>query len=434
MALSKKDLDVNKINSDHFSTFDFVNFESDDMFEVSEYFWAYLQDWERKKYMVYGQPIASAPTPEFEVIDHYTRTKRKFLNFCSYNYLGYSFHPQVKKAVQDAIAKYGTGAVSAPLLSGYYDLTLQLENAIAGFKGQEAAVVFPTGYSANLGTLSGILRPGDVAVLDILSHASIYDGVFLSGADFKAFAHNSPRHLEKVLESLKGKRVIVCLEGVYSMDGDLANLPEIVPLCKKYGAKILLDEAHATLIFGERGGGVGEHFGVEDEIDITIGTFSKAFGAIGGFAAGKMKLMTYLRMSARSYVFSCAMAPHTAAGILKVMELYLQDKSPREKLWENTRYMQQKLKEAGMDIGSSKSQVIPVMTGEDLRLREISKRIMEKGLYTGMVTFPAVPKKRTRLRLSVSSSHTREQMDRCVDILGEVFDDMREWTPGESKP
>jgi glycine C-acetyltransferase len=139
-------------------------------------------------------------------------------------------------------------------------------------------------------------------------------------------------------------------------------------------------------------------------------------------------------MSARSYVFSCAMAPHTAAGILKVMELYQQDKSPREKLWENTRYMQQKLKEAGMDIGSSKSQVIPVMTGEDLRLREISKRIMEKGLYTGMVTFPAVPKKRTRLRLSVSSSHTREQMDRCVDILGEVFDDMREWTPGESKP
>lgn len=432
MALSKKDLDLKNIDSDKYSTFDFVNFESDDLFEVSEYFWEYIQDWARKEYLVYGQPISSAPKPEFEVLDIHTERARKFLNFCSYNYLGYSFHPEVKKAVQDGINKYGTGAVSAPLLSGYYDLTKKLEESIARFKGQEAAIVFPTGYSANLGTLSGILRPGDVAVLDILSHASIYDGVFLSGADYKVFAHNSPRHLEKVLKTLSGKRVIVCIEGIYSMDGDLANLPEIVPICKKYGAKILLDEAHATLIFGERGGGVGEHFGVEDDIDITIGTFSKAFGAIGGFASGKMKLMTYLRMSARSYVFSCAMAPHTAAGILKVMELYEKDKSQRTKIWENTRYMQKKLTDAGLDIGSTKSHVIPVMTGEDMRLREISKRIMAKGLYTGMVTFPAVPKKRTRLRLSICSTHTKEQMDRCVDILKETFDEMKDWTPSQS--
>ena len=429
MTLSKKDIDLKNLNSNDYTTYDFVNFKSDDMFEASEYFFEYIQDWIRKKYMVYGQPISSAPTPEFDVLDRITNKVRKFLNFCSYNYLGYSFHPEVKKAVQDTVAKYGTGAVSAPLLSGYYDLTQQLEETIAQFKGQEAAVVFPTGYSANLGSLSAILRPGDVAVLDILSHASIYDGVLLSGADIKVFSHNSARHLEKVLQTLKGRRVIVCVEGVYSMDGDLANLPEIVPVCKKYGAKILLDEAHATLIFGERGGGVGEHFGVEDEIDITIGTFSKAFGAIGGFAAGKLKLMWYLKMASRSYVFSCAMAPHTAAGILKVMDLYQQDKSPKEKLWENTHYMQQKLNEAGLDIGSTKSQVIPVMTGEDIRLREVSKRIMEKGLYTGVVTFPAVSKKRTRLRLSVSSSHTKEHMDRCVNIIKEVFDGMENWTP-----
>ena len=430
MTLSKKDIDLKNLNSNDYTTYDFVNFKSDDMFEASEYFFEYIQDWIRKKYMVYGQPISSAPTPEFDVLDRNTNKVRKFLNFCSYNYLGYSFHPEVKKAVQDTVAKYGTGAVSAPLLSGYYDLTQELEETIAQFKGQEAAVVFPTGYSANLGSLSAILRPGDVAVLDILSHASIYDGVLLSGADIKVFSHNSARHLEKVLQTLKGRRVIVCVEGVYSMDGDLANLPEIVPVCKKYGAKILLDEAHATLIFGERGGGVGEHFGVEDEIDITIGTFSKAFGAIGGFAAGKLKLMWYLKMASRSYVFSCAMAPHTAAGILKVMDLYQQDKSPKEKLWENTHYMQQKLNEAGLDIGSTKSQVIPVMTGEDIRLREVSKRIMEKGLYTGVVTFPAVSKKRTRLRLSVSSSHTKEHMDRCANIIKEVFDEMENWTPG----
>jgi glycine C-acetyltransferase len=379
--------------------------------------------------MVYGQPITSAPVAEFDVFDRYTNSVRRFLNFCSYNYLGYSCHPEVKQAVQATIEKYGTGAVSAPLLSGYYDLTYQLEESIAKFKGQEGAMVFPTGYSANLGTLSGILRPGDVAVLDILSHASIYDGVRLAGAEIKVFSHNNPRHLEKVLKSLKTKRVIVCVEGVYSMDGDLANLPEIVPVCKKYNAKVLLDEAHATLIFGERGAGVGEHFGMEKDIDITIGTFSKSFGAIGGFAAGKEKLMYYLRMSARSYVFSCAMAPHTAAGILKVLELYQKDKSERDKLWDNTHYMQDKLSDAGLDIGDTKSHVIPVMTGEDIRLREIGKRIMEKGLYTGFVTYPAVSKKRTRLRLSMSSNHTREQMDRCVDILREVFDEMEDWSP-----
>lgn len=426
MVLSKKNIDINNISCDDYTQVDFLKFESDDLFEVTDYFWEYVQDGIRKKYMVYGQPIMTAPISEFDVYDRYTDSVRRFLNFCSYNYLGYSYHPEVRKTVQDTIVQYGTGAVSAPLLSGYYDVTQKLEDAIARFKGQEAAIVFPTGYSANLGTLSGLLRPGDVAVLDMLSHASIYDGVRLAGADIKVFTHNNPKSLEKVLRSLDTKRAIVCIEGVYSMDGDLANLPDIIPICKKYGAKILLDEAHATLIFGERGAGVAEHFGVEDQIDIAIGTFSKSFGAIGGFAAGNMKLMTYLRMYARSYVFSCAMAPHTAAGILRVLELYQKDKTERDQLWKNIKYMQTKLTDAGFDIGNTKSQVIPVMVGSDLRLREVSKRLQQKGLYTGVVTYPAVSRKRTRLRLSISSYHTKEQMDRCVDILKEVFDEMKD--------
>ncbi len=239
------------------------------------------------------------------------------------------------------------------------------------------------------------------------------------------------KHLEKVLKNLKNKRVIVCVEGVYSMHGDLANLPQVVEICKKYGAKILLDEAHSTLIFGENGRGVGEHFGVEEHIDLTIGTFSKSFGAIGGFVVGDMKLLTYLRMFARAYVFSCGMAPYTAAGILKVLELYQKDKSPRDTLWKNTRYMQEQLVAAGLDIGDTKSQVIPVICGSDHRLREISKRIQAKGLYTGYVTYPAVSNKQTRLRLSISSYHTKDQMDRCVAILKEVFDDTKNWTNGD---
>jgi 8-amino-7-oxononanoate synthase len=425
MAISKHDLDLNNINCDYFTQEDFANFESDDLFDVKDYFWEFLEDATKKEYMVYGNPILTAPDTEFELTDRYSQSKRRFLNFCSYNYLGYSLHPEVKRAVQDAIEKYGTGAVSAPLLSGYYDVTRELEERIAEFKNKGAALVFPTGYSANLGVLSGLLKPDDVAVLDVLSHVSIYDGVRLSGAEIKVFLHNNPTHLEKVLQKLDGKRAIVCVEGVYSMDGDLANLPEIVPICKKYGAKILLDEAHASLVFGERGSGVGEHFGVEDDIDITIGTFSKSFGAIGGFAAGDKKLMTFLRMYSRSYVFSCAMAPHTAVGIMKVLELFQRDPSDRDKLLENVKYIHKRLSDEGFDIGSTKSQVVPIMVGSDLRLREISKGIFKRGLYTGVVTYPAVSKKRTRLRLSISSLHSKEQMDRCVGILQEVFDDVK---------
>lgn len=429
MALSKKSLEGKMINVDDYSLVDFHDFESDDLFEVADYFFEYVADGSRKQYMVYGQPMMSGPRTEFMVYDHNAQAVRKFLNFCSYNYLGYSYHPEVIQAVKDTLDEFGTGAVSAPLLSGYSHPIKQLEDSIAALKGKEASVVFSTGYGTNLGILSALLRPGDVAVLDILSHASIYDGVRLGGADIKIFAHNNPQHLEKVLKGLQGRRVIVCVEGVYSMDGDLSNLPELVPICKKYGAKILVDEAHATLIFGERGGGVAEHFGLEKEVDIAIGTFSKSFGAIGGFAAGSEKLMTYLRMFSNSYVFSCAMAPHTAAGILKVMELFKKDDSERKQLWENTYYIHERLKKAGLDIADTKSQVVPVMAGSDHRLREISKRIQARGLSTGVVTFPAVSKNKTRLRLSVSSKHTREQMDRGVAIIQEVFEGMEGWKP-----
>ncbi len=423
-AMAREKFDITNMKLEDHNHQEFIEYQGDDLFEVKNYFWEYLEDAISKKYYIYGNPLTTAPVPEVKAYDRYTDSVRHYLNFSSYNYLGYSVHPEVIEEVQKTLAKYGTGAVSAPLFSGYYDMTRTLEEAIADFKKKEAALVFPTGYSANLGVLSCLLKPGDVAVLDILSHASIYDGARLAGADIKIFHHNSPRHLERVLKGLKTKRVIVCVEGVYSMDGDLADLPRIVDICRKYGAKILLDEAHATLIFGENGRGVAEHFGVEDDIDITIGTFSKAFGAMGGFVAADRKLIRFLRVSARSYIFSCAMAPHTAAGILKILALYANDKSRRIRLWENTHYMHQALTDAGMDIGETKSQVIPVMVGAEMRLWEIGRRIYEKGLLTGVVTYPAVSTKRTRLRLSVCADHTKENMDACVAILKEAFDEV----------
>ncbi|MBD3414510.1 MAG: aminotransferase class I/II-fold pyridoxal phosphate-dependent enzyme [Candidatus Aminicenantes bacterium] len=426
MPLNKKDLKGQRIDCNDFSMADFADYRGEDLFEAADYFWEYVADAVKKKYMIYIQPMMSGPRTELKVYDRNTRSVRKFLNFCSYNYLGYSFHPEVIQTVKETLDEFGTGAVSAPLLSGYSEPISRLEQELSRLKGMDSSVVFPTGYSTNVGILSGLLKPGDVAVLDILSHASIYDGVRLSGADIKVFAHNNPSHLERVLRKAGKKRVMVCVEGVYSMDGDLANLPEIIPLCQKYGAKLLVDEAHATLVFGENGGGVAEHFGAENEVDISIGTFSKSFGAIGGFASGEEKLMTYLRMFSRSYVFSCAMAPHTAAGILKVLEIFKKDPSERDRLWDNTRIMHKKLKQAGFDIGNTKSQVVPIMVGSDLRLREISMRIQQRGLYTGVVTYPAVSKNKTRLRLSVSSKHTTDQMDECVHILKQVFSEVKD--------
>ena len=427
MTLGKKDFEDKKITLDNYTLVDFAEYRGEDLFEAADYFLEYIMDAMAKKYMIYGQPMMSAPKTEFEVYDRNTDSVRTFLNFCSYNYLGYSYHPEVLKAVKDAVDKFGTGAVSAPLLSGYSYPVQQLEMELAQLKGKEAALVFSNGYATNLGVISAFLKPGDVAVLDILSHASIYDGVRLAGADIKVFAHNRPRQLEKVLKGLGTKRAMVCIEGVYSMDGDLANLPEIIPICKKYGVRVLVDEAHASLVFGENGGGVSEHFGLEDQVDISIGTFSKSFGAIGGFVAGSTKVITYCQAFARSYMFSCSMAPHTAVGILKVLELFRKDKSQWNQLWDNTRYMWDQLKKAGLDIADTKSQVIPVMVGTDQRLREISRRLQQKGLYTGVVTYPAVSRNKTRLRLSVSSAHTKDQIDRCVKILKEVFRDMEDW-------
>ncbi|MCD7901406.1 MAG: aminotransferase class I/II-fold pyridoxal phosphate-dependent enzyme [Bacteroides sp.] len=423
-STNKSRINTNSFNCDNLTLQDFAAYKGEDLFDVTDAFWEFYQDSVRKKYMVYGNPICSAPVSEFNIFDRYLNSERGFLNFCSYNYLGYSCHPSVIQTVQETLVRYGTGAVSAPLLSGYYDLTKQLEEEMATFKKKEDTILFPTGYAVNLGVLSCLLQPGDVAILDILSHTSIYDGAKLAKADIKVFSHNNSEHLERILKRLNHRRVIVCLEGVYSMDGDLANLPELVSVCKKYGAKILLDEAHATLIFGENGRGVAEYYHVEDEIDLTIGTFSKAFGAIGGFVTGDKKLMTYIRMFARSYVFSCAMAPATAAGILKVLELYQADRSHLLKLWENAIYMQKILKEAGFNIGKTGSQVIPVIVGNDKRLRKISQLIHEKGLYTGVVTYPAVSNKRTRLRLSISTNHTIAQMDQCLSILKEVFQEV----------
>jgi glycine C-acetyltransferase len=347
-------------------------------------------------------------------------TSLKLLNLSSYNYLGLSSRKEVIEAAKAALDQYGLGAAGSPILSGTMDVHVRLEEELAKFKKKEAVMVFPTGYSTNLGLISGIMRPGDWIIADQNSHASIVDGAILSKANVRFFRHNNPADLEKKLKQTTGKK-LVAIEGVYSMDGDVCPLPELVAVAKKYGARILLDEAHSAFVYGANGRGVAEHFGLEDEVDVHIGTFSKALGGQGGYVAGSRNLYNYLKGFARSRVFSCALSPVVTAGVLKSLELAQKEPQLRTQLWANVAHIRAKLDEAGVDIGQSTSQVIPIMVKNDRRVFELGHKLLRAGLYLQPIIYPAVAKHRSRFRVSISATHTIDQLDEGVAILVKVL-------------
>jgi 7-keto-8-aminopelargonate synthetase-like enzyme len=288
----------------------------------------------------------------------------------------------------------------------------------------EAVMVFPTGYSTNVGLISGLMRPGDWIIADQNSHASIVDGAILSKANVRFFRHNNPADLEKKLKSTTGKK-LVAIEGVYSMDGDVPPLPDLVAVAKKYGARILIDEAHSAFVYGAHGRGVAEHFGLENEVDIHVGTFSKALGGQGGYVAGSKNLYNYLKGFARSRVFSCALSPVVAAGVLKSLELAQQEPQLRAQLWRNVAHIRERLEAAGVDIGQSTSQVIPIMVKNDRRVFELGHKLLRAGLYLQPIIYPAVAKHRSRFRVSISAAHSFEQLDEGVAILVRVLREER---------
>ncbi|HEU4584193.1 MAG TPA: aminotransferase class I/II-fold pyridoxal phosphate-dependent enzyme, partial [Gemmatimonadaceae bacterium] len=360
------------------------------------------------------------PESRIEVTEGLHHEHIKLLNLASYNYLGLSNRPEVVQAAKDALDQYGLGAAGSPLLSGMMDIHVQLEEALAKFKKKEAAMVFPTGYSTNVGMISGLMRPGDWIIADQNAHASIVDGAILSKANVRFFRHNNPADLEKKLKQTTGKK-LVAIEGVYSMDGDVCPLPELVEVAKRYGARILLDEAHSAFVYGEHGRGVAEVFGLEDEVDIHIGTFSKALGGQGGYVASSRKLYYYLKGFARARVFSCALSPVVTAGVLKSLEIAQKEPELRDRLWKNVRYIRQRLEEEGVDVGDSTSQIIPIMVRNDRRIFELGHKLFRAGLYLQPVIYPAVAKHRSRFRVSISASHTCEQLDEGVSILVRVL-------------
>jgi 8-amino-7-oxononanoate synthase len=340
----------------------------------------------------------------------------------SNSYLGLTTHPAVVAASKAACDKYGYGTGAVSLYAGTTDLHKRLERAIADFYGAEDAILFPCGYSANIGIISALCGPGDAVINDSANHASIFDGCRLSGADIKVYLHNNMRHLEKILRALpeaqKGRLIIT--DGVFSMAGDLAPLDEITALAARYGARVMVDDAHGLGIVGPTGRGTAEKFGVMDKVDLSAGVLSKSPGGLGGYCAGSAAVVQYLRYYARTYFFSTSLPAPVAAGLLEVFRLFGEDKAGRAQLWRNIDALRSGLQALGFDTGDTQSAVIPVIVGDELKLVAFCNDLRERGVYTNIVTYPAVRRKECRLRLCVMSTLTPEDIARILSLFGEL--------------
>jgi len=347
------------------------------------------------------------------------------LNFSSYNYLGLSYHPDVIKAAQDAIAKFGIGAASSPVISGTYSIHKELEERIVRFFGlpDRRASLFSSGYGVNLGVIQAFIKPGGHVVLDQSAHMSLLEGAKLSGADISYFRHNDMEHLEEILSEVcdRHTRVLVCAEGVYSGEGDYGNVREIVQLAKKHGAFTLVDEAHSALVAGENGRGVCEQQGVLEDVDLYVMTFSKAFGGVGGALLARPEVCQYVNWYAKCRMFSCALDPGVTAGMAKVLELASgpEGRVRRQRLIENADYLRSKL-EGQVDLGLSRSWIVTVIYGSDKLGLNLNDFLQRRGLDTSLMQFPAVPKNEARIRMFVTSEHSREQLDRAAELLAEA--------------
>jgi glycine C-acetyltransferase len=404
--------------------YDYSNFYSasgEDLFDLLEPFQKWYQEARPGGYYQFELPIHSAPSTRVDVEDTKAGViRRGLINFASYNYLGLSYRPEVKEAIKAAVDRFGAGSSGSPILSGTTALLQELEERIARFKGKEAALVFPTGYSANVGLIAGLMRSGDLVVADQYAHASVVDGMILSKAQSRFFRHNNADELDRKLKDFRGKKLVV-VEGVYSMDGDLVALPEILKVSHANGARLLIDEAHSTFLFGENGRGVAEHFGLDEEVDIHLGTFSKSLGGQGGFVAGSKALIDYLRGFSRSRFFSCALAPPVVAGLIAALEIAEKEPELRKKLWSNVDFMQKRLKEGGVDTGDSQSQVIPIMIRNDATIFGIGEQLFHEGVFINPVKYPAVGKHKSRFRMSISAAHSREDLEEGADVIIRVL-------------
>lgn len=351
----------------------------------------------------------------------YAGEPRDVVNLCSYNYLGLANHPAVIAAAHEALRTHGLGACGSPTLSGMSDLHRELERRIAEFARREDAMLFNSGFGGALGTISGLLRKNDVALLDNRSHLSLRDGATLSRCRMEKFEHNNPVSLDAALDRHRDQRKLVIIEGIYSMDGDFGNLHELLDVADAHDARVFIDEAHSILATGAHGRGAAEHFDVEERVPLVYGTFSKAFGALGGFVAGPRATLEYLRFYAHPYVFSCALPPVVIAAILKALEIGTTQPQLRERLWENADYFHAQLRKLGIDTGRSTTYIMPLVVGDRDRLYRLGHELRRKGLWVAPVDYPAVPNDGICFRACVTANHSRADLDEALNILEDTL-------------
>jgi 8-amino-7-oxononanoate synthase len=362
----------------------------------------------------YFRVIESAQDPEIIM------NGRRMIMIGSNNYLGLTNHPMVKEAAIEAIKKYGTGCAGSRFLNGTLTIHVDLEEKLARFMRKEAALVFSTGFQVNLGVISALAGKDDVIIIDKMDHASIIDGCRLSFSEVKKFRHNDMNDLERLLREYESKDKLIVVDGVFSMEGDIARLPEIITLAKQYGARVMVDDAHGIGVLGQTGRGTAEHFGLEDEVDLIMGTYSKSLASIGGFIAGSTDVIHYIKHTARSLIFSASPPPASVASVSAALDIIENEPERREALWRNTNKMFKGFTELGFEVGPSQTPIIPVVVNENENAFIMAMMLQEEGVFANVAVSPAVPNGRALIRTSYMATHTEEQLDRVLMAFEKV--------------
>ncbi|OGO16460.1 MAG: glycine C-acetyltransferase [Chloroflexi bacterium RBG_13_68_17] len=348
---------------------------------------------------------------------------KRVLNFCSNNYLGLANHPRLIEAARRAIDQYGIGPAAVRSIAGTMGLHLELERRLAAFKGVEAAVTFQSGFNANLGTIPALVGKDDVIYSDELNHASIIDGSRLSGARILRYAHCDPDDLRRVIEENKGSgygRALIITDGVFSMDGDIAPLDKIYAIAQAYDYLLMVDDAHGEGVLGKGGRGIVDHFGLHGQVDVEVGTLSKAFGVVGGVVAGSPTIVDWLRQRGRPFLFSSAMTAPDVAACLAALDLLEESTELVDRLWDNTRYFKQAVQGLGFDTGRSTTPITPIMLGEAPLAQQFSRRLFEEGVFAMAIGFPTVAKGKARIRVMISAAHSRSDLDQGLSVFQKI--------------
>lgn len=417
-----QEVNLKEHHLENFDLKDFIEEQRYQSFEERTSSWsAFFQEQQSVGNTMYMREVITPMSGSVLAQSSFNKNPKKMLMFGSNNYLGFADHPYVKEKVKEAIDRYGTGIGGPPLLNGYNTLIKELESRLSLFKSQESALIFPSGYAANLGIFSSIATAKDMVLVDAQHHASCFDGLSLRRTPHRVFTHNNPDELEKLLKewSPKAKNIFIAVEGVYSMSGDVAPLDLIVEIAKRYNAYVILDDAHGTGVMGPNGKGTAAHFGVEKEISIHMGTMSKTFATAGGFVTGKKETIDFLRFFARSYMFSGSISPPTAATVLAGIDLLEQQPEIHQHLRELITYTSAKLNQIGFH-NKIETPIICLPISADKNMRTLAFLFHEAGIFLNAIEYPAVPRDKQCFRVSLSAAHTKHDIDLLIDVVNMI--------------